>query len=58
MDPKKEPDEEGALVSDVEMSQNEESEESDQAMNPASKKLLDTYEKYPEYLQITIKKPA
>ena len=50
--------EEGMIVSEAENSQmSDGSSDSDDAINPTEKKLIEQYEKYPEYLKISFKKP-
>lgn len=50
--------EEGMIVSQEENSDLAASSDSDEdAVNPTEKLLIDKYEKYPEYLQLTFKKP-
>ena len=49
--------EEGMIISDAENSQLSGSSDSDLGVNPTEKKLIEKYEKYPEYLKVTFKKP-
>jgi len=44
------------IVSEVEASQLSGSSQSDAGTNPTEKKLVEKYEKYPEYLKITFRK--
>ena len=48
--------EEGMIISDAENSQLSGSSDSDCGVNPTEKKLIEKYDKYPEYLKITFKK--
>lgn len=48
--------EEGMIISDAENSQMSGSSDSDAGVNPTEKKLIEKYEKYPEYLKVTFKK--
>ena len=47
------------IVSEAENSQmSDGSSDSDDDNNPTEKKLIEQYEKYPEYLKISFKKPS
>ena len=49
--------EEGMIISEAENSHMSNSSDSDAGVNPTEKKLIEKYEKYPEYLKVTFNKP-